>query len=84
MPTQEEIREEQIRMMKVRLLADLTAYRLPRLQNREQALALIEQVREQILALCPGKDEVFELVLRTRFLRILNECAMAEWDVMDN
>jgi hypothetical protein len=84
MPTQEEIREEQIRMIKVRILADLAAYRLPRLRHREQALALIEQVREQILALCPGKEDVFELVLRPRFMRIVNERAIAEWGVFHN
>lgn len=71
-----EIREEQIRMVKVRVLADLAAYRLRHLQlTREAGLALIVETREAILALCPGKGEVFDLVLRPRFLRILDERA---------
>ncbi len=61
-------------MLRLRLRADLTAYRL-RLQpmSREQALSLIERTREEILALFPGKGDVFDLVLRPRFLRILDE-----------
>ena len=69
-----EIREEQIRMIKVRILADLTAYRLRHARvNREEGLALIVQARVDILELCPGKAEVFDLVLRPRFMRILDE-----------
>ena len=69
-----EIREEQIRMLRLRLRADLTAYRL-RLQpmSREQALSLIERTRDEILTLFPGKGDVFDLVLRPRFLRIMDE-----------
>jgi hypothetical protein len=60
-------------MLRLRLRADLTAYRL-RLQpmGREQALQLIERTRVEILELFPGKGDVFDLVLRPRFLRILN------------
>ena len=68
-----DIREEHIRMLRLRLRADLTAYRL-RFQpmSREQALQLIERTKKEILELFPGKEDVFDLVLRTRFLRILN------------
>ena len=61
-------------MLRLRLRADLTTYRL-RFQpmSREQALALIERTRDEILELFPGKGDVFDLVLRPRFLRILNE-----------
>ncbi len=60
-------------MLRLRLRADLTAYRL-RFQpmSRAQALQLIERTREEILELFPGKEDVFDLVLRPRFLRILN------------
>jgi hypothetical protein len=82
MASKQEIIEEQVRMIRVRLLADLMAYRLGHTPlSREEALALIERTREEILKLCPGKEEVFELVLRPRFLRILNERALAEWGV---
>ncbi len=40
--------------------------------SREQALQLIERTRVEILKLFPGKGDVFDLVLRPRFLRILN------------
>ena len=71
-----EVREEQIRMIKVRVLADLTEYRLchERL-SREDGLALIVEAREGILTLCPGKGDVFDLILRPRFMRILDECS---------
>jgi len=79
-----EIREEQIRMIKVRVLADLTAHRLRNAKvKREEGLALIGQAREEILTLCPGKGDVFDLVLRPRFLRIFNERALAEWGLAD-
>ena len=62
---QEQVREEQIRMIRLRLRADLTAYRLGHTPlTREEALDLIEQARMEILELFPGKEEVFDLVLR--------------------
>ena len=82
---QEQVREEQIRMIRLRLRADLTAYRLGHTPlTREEALDLIEQARMEILELFPGKEEVFDLVLRSRFLRILNERALAEWGGTDS
>ena len=79
-----EIREEQIRMIKVRVLADLTAYRLRHAKlNREEGVALIVRAREDILILCPDKGEVFDLVLRPRFLRILDEGALTRWGAAD-
>ena len=81
----EQVREEQIRMFRLRLRADLTAYRLGHTPlTRKEADALIERTRAEILELFPGKGEVFDLVLRPRFLRILNERALAEWGGMDS
>ena len=80
----DEIRNEQICMIKVRLLADLTAHRLRHADlRREEGLALIGQTRADIVALCPGKGDVFDLVLRPRFLRILDERALAAWGLAD-
>lgn len=74
MASPKDIREEQIRMMRLRLQADLTVYRLAHVSmSREQAHRLIEQTREQILEWFPGKGDVFDLVLRPRFLRILQK-----------
>jgi len=78
-------REEQVRMVRLRLRADLTAYRLGHTPlTREEALALIGRTRAEILELFPEKGEVFDLVLRPRFLRILNERALAEWGETDS
>lgn len=80
MATRQEILEEQVRMIRLRLRVDLTAYRLGHTTlTREEALSLIEQTRQEVLELFPEKGEVFELVLRPRFLRILNERALAGW-----
>lgn len=65
-------------MLRLRLRTDLTAYRLRfQTMSRDQALTLIERTRDEILELFPGKGDVFDLVLRSRFLRILNERSAA-------
>ncbi len=80
-----DIREEQIRMTRLRVLVDLTAYRLQhRALSREQALSLLERTRGEVVRMFPGKAEVFELVLRPRFRRILNERARVEWGIADS
>jgi len=65
-------------MLRLRLRADLTVYRL-RFQpmSREEALTLIERTRSEIVELFPGKGDVFDLVLRPRFLRIITEWSAA-------
>jgi hypothetical protein len=84
-PDIREVREEQIRMMRLGLRVDLTIYRLGHTpMTREAALDLIEQTRQEILTLFPGKEEVFDLVLRPRFLRVLNERALAGWRILDS
>jgi hypothetical protein len=70
MATRQEIIEEQICMIRLRL-------------SRQESFALIERTRQQILSLFPDKDGVFDLVLRPRFLRILNERALAESGIAD-
>jgi hypothetical protein len=81
-PDTREVREEHIRMMRLRLRVDLTTYRLGHTtMTRQAALELIDGTRQEILDLFPGKEDVFDLVLRPRFLRILDERAMAKWGV---
>ena len=85
MMSPEDLRDEQARMTHVRLVVDATSYRLRfSTMTREESLALIEQARETILELCPRKEEVFDLILRARFMRLLDERAMAAWGVMDS
>ena len=72
-------------MFRLRLRADLTAYRLGHTPlTRKEGLALIERTRVEILEFFPEKGDVFDLVLRSRFLRILNERALAEWGETDS
>ncbi len=84
MTNRQDVREEQIRMIRLRVLVDLTAYRLGHNAfSRGEALTLIERTRDEVLALFPDKGEVFELVLRPRFIRTLDERARTEWGVAD-
>jgi hypothetical protein len=77
--------EEQLRMDRLRRVVDITAYWLERGSfTHEEALSIIEHARSEILKLCPGKDDVFELVLRPRFLRILHERELANWGRADS
>lgn len=78
-----DILDEQGRINRLRVLADVTAYRLRhKAMSRPDALELIQQTRRQVLELFPDKGEVFELVLRPRFLRMLNDRALAEWGIV--
>ena len=80
-----DIVDEQLRMGRLRRVVDITAYWLTQGSfSHEEALSIIEHARGEILKLCPGKDEVFELVIRPRFLRILNEQALIQWGRADS
>jgi len=81
----QDIIDEQLRMGRLKRVVDVTAYWLEQGSfSYEEALSIIEHARGEILQLCPGKEEVFELVIRPRFLRILNERAMVEWNAADS
>lgn len=69
----EALEEENRRIRRLRLVADLTLQRLytdPDLSLLE-ALTLIEKVRESALAMFPGKETAFELIYRPRFERVV-------------
>jgi hypothetical protein len=79
-----EIVEEQVRMNRLRATVDVAAFCLRGVSlSREEAIDVIEHTRREVLKLCPGKEDVFDLVLRPRFIRILDERAMTEWGVLD-
>lgn len=81
----QDIIDEQLRMGRLKRVVDITAYWLEQGSfNHEEALSIIEHARGEILNLCPGKEEVFELVIRPRFLRVLNERALAEWGTTES
>lgn len=77
--------DEQLRMGRLRRVVDLTAYWLEKGSfSHEEALSIIEHARGEILKLCPGKEDAFELLIRPRFLRILSERALVEWGRADS
>jgi hypothetical protein len=76
--------DEQQRLLELRRLVDWTVLRLRHdTLTREETLRLIEQTRREVLSLCPGKEGVFDLVLRPRFLRIDSERRLAAWGLTD-
>jgi hypothetical protein len=79
-----EIQEEQQRIDRIRRVADVTLYLLAKTPlSRSDSLGVIEHARSEILRLCPGKEEVFDLVLRPRFLRAVNERVLRKWGLND-
>lgn len=73
MPTREEIREENHRMNRLCLIVDSTAFKLRKnIYSREEALVLLEETKERVLELFPDKGELFELIYRPRFMRIID------------
>jgi hypothetical protein len=84
MASNDEILEEQVRMNRLRATVDVAAYFLRGVSlSREEALDVIEHTRKEVLKLCPGKEDVFDLIVRPRFMRILDERVMTEWGVAD-
>ena len=71
-PQNMDIEEE--RMRSLRRVVDECARELAEQDlSRKQAEARIEEVREQVLELFPGKEEQFELIYRPRFERIIQD-----------
>jgi hypothetical protein len=80
----QEILDEQHRLVELRRLVDWTVLRLRHdTLTREETRQLIEQTRCEVLTLCPGKEGVFDLVLRPRFFRIDSERRLAAWGLTD-
>jgi hypothetical protein len=73
-PDPADVAEEQRRADRLRRIVDVACavLRQGRL-TRGEAEAIVASARAQALALFPGKDDVFDLVLAPRFRRILDE-----------
>ncbi len=72
MPKPEDLREEERRMRRLRVIVDFAAFKLQALPLTEvEAEALIRQTRERVLALFPDKGETFDLIYLPRFRRLL-------------
>ncbi len=80
----QDVLDEQQRLLELRRLVDWIVLCLRHDPlTREETFQLIEQTRREVLTLCPGKEEVFDLVLRSRFLRIDSERRLAAWGLTD-
>jgi hypothetical protein len=68
------LREENLRMRRLRHLIALTTAELSQGAHAlAEAEAIIERTRRAVLAMFPGKESTFELIYRPRFVRILQE-----------
>lgn len=68
------MKEEERRIRRIRVAVNLTCSVLYQAElTRSQALELVEATRRFILELFPGKEGVYELLVKPRFERILKE-----------
>ncbi len=73
-PDPADVAEEQRRADRLRRAVDVACALLRQGSfTRAEAEAVVTEARAQALALFPGKDDVFDLVLAPRFRRILEE-----------
>jgi hypothetical protein len=74
-PTEEEIQQEHRKIRKVRILFDVTRTLLLTMPDLTpgEAVHMIQQVRNEILTIFPGKESVYELIYAPKFDRIVRE-----------
>ena len=66
--------EEEGKMMALRAIVDTAALNIQAGGlSLDQVHSLIEEVKESVLELFPGKADTFELIYRPRFLRLARE-----------
>jgi hypothetical protein len=69
-----EIKEENRKIRYLRFLVDFSILSIQRDDlSFEEASGLVEDVKRAACGLFPGKEEVFELIYRPRFNRVLQE-----------
>jgi hypothetical protein len=75
MAYEDELQEENRKIRHMRILVDLTAQILAEDNNLKlcEALRLVEAARTAVSRLFPGKEETFDLVIRPRLERIIQE-----------
>lgn len=73
-PTKEEIDEESRRLRRLRIVVNLALGLIAQGQMPiEEAHNLIAATRRLALQLFPGKGEVYDLIYRPKFQRLINE-----------
>jgi hypothetical protein len=69
-----EIREENRKIRYLKFLVDFSILSIQQDElSLEEAVDLVEDVKRVACGLFPGKEEVFELIYRTRFNRVIEE-----------
>lgn len=71
---QEDIRQEEKNMRRLRLIVDLTEAVLVQSDlTLQESLNLMENTKKAALLLFPGKESVYDLIYTSRFRRIVEE-----------
>jgi len=71
---EKETQEENKRIRFLRFLVDFTLLEVEESDiSYEKALQMVEEVKRAACSLFPGKEEVFELIYRPRFMRVMQE-----------
>ena len=70
----DDLKEEERRIQELRRLVDQAAIELQQSAlSYEDSRRIIEQTREKAVELFPDKGDLFDLIYRSRFYRILDE-----------
>lgn len=71
---QEQLKEEQRKMRLLRTMVDLTSAILMQGNlTTPEAIELVRATKKGVLDLFPDKEDVYDLIYRPRFERIINE-----------
>lgn len=75
----EDLRDEQRRLRRVRVIVDFTTSVLTQSRlSRREGEELVAAARERILELFPGREETYEILYARRFARLLESCTIAD------
>ncbi|MBF0509343.1 MAG: hypothetical protein HQK57_10515 [Deltaproteobacteria bacterium] len=73
-PTDDDVREENKKIKKLRFLVDLTLLTINTTDlTHEESMKLVTAVKRVALALFPGKEETFDLIYLPRFTRAISQ-----------
>jgi len=73
-PTKEEIEQEDRKLRYLRLLVHFSLNVIAQTElTLEEALDIVENVKQQACRLFPGKEEAFEIIYRPRFNRLIKQ-----------
>jgi len=71
---EKEVREENRKIRFLRFLVDFSILSIQQNEvSLEEALKIVEDVKQKALGLFPEKEEAFELIYRPRFRRVIEE-----------